>query len=292
MTAALCLDLGGTNLRAALAQVGREGDAAALGHWPAPEDLAAFQRLVAGLIDAHTVSRVGIAVPGLASGSTCLWAPNLPYLDGQDLALVFPGITVTLGNDAHFALLAEAALGAARNAADVILLAIGTGIGSAVLADGRIVHGAGGAAASFGWACADPADAGDDARGWLERNAAGTTLDAIARRAGLKDGRALIAAARAGDGAALERLEKPSAALGAAIAGAVALLGSRSVIVSGGVAEGIDVLGPLILRVLERHLPPHLRAITLGPAQFGARSSLVGAGLAAHGHPFWTGRRR
>jgi hypothetical protein len=28
----------------------------------------------------------------------------------------------------------------------------------------------------------------------------------------------------------------------------------------------------------------------LGPAQFGARSSLVGAGLAAHGHPFWTGR--
>jgi hypothetical protein len=127
MTAALCLDLGGTNFRAALAQVGREGDAAVLGHWPAPEDLASFQRLVAGLIDAHTVSRVGIAVPGLASGSTCLWAPNLPYLDGQDLALVLPGITVTLGNDAHFALLAEAALGAARNAADVILLAIGTG---------------------------------------------------------------------------------------------------------------------------------------------------------------------
>lgn len=290
MTAALCLDLGGTNFRAALAQVGREGDAVTLGHWPAPEDLAAFQSLVAGLIDAHTVSRVGIAVPGLASGSTCLWAPNLPYLDGQDLALVFPGITVTLGNDAHFALLAEAALGAARNAADVILLAIGTGIGSAVLADGRIVHGRGGAAASFGWACADPADAGDDARGWLERNAAGTTLDAIGRRAGLKDGRELIAAARAGDGAALDGLEKPSAALGAAIAGAVALLGSQSVIVSGGVAEGIDVLGPLILRVLERHLPPHLRAIALGPAQFGARSSLVGAGLAAHGHPFWTGR--
>jgi len=40
------------------------------------------------------------------------------------------------------------------------------------------------------------------------------------------------------------------------------------------------VLGPLILRVLERHLPPHLRAIALGPAQFGARSSLIGAGLA------------
>jgi hypothetical protein len=28
----------------------------------------------------------------------------------------------------------------------------------------------------------------------------------------------------------------------------------------------------------------------LGPAQFGARSSLVGAGLAAHDHPVWTER--
>ena len=209
------------------------------------------------------MSRIGVAVPGLASGSACLWAPNLPYLDGLDLARMFSGVTVALGNDAQLALLAEAALGAARNAADVILLAIGTGIGSAVLADGRIVHGPGGAAASFGWACADPADPGDPNLGWLERNASGTALDAIARRAGLTDARALIAAARAGDRAARKALEKPCAALGAAIAGAVALLGSQSVIVSGGVAEGIDALAPLILPVLKRHLPPHLRAITL-----------------------------
>ena len=113
------------------------------------------------LIDAHGVSRVGVAVPGLASGSVCGWVPNLPYLDGLDLARMFPGVTVALGNDAQLALLAEAALGAARGASDVILLAIGTGIGSAVLADGRIVRGRGGAAASFGWACADPSDPGD-----------------------------------------------------------------------------------------------------------------------------------
>jgi glucokinase len=291
MTLALCFDLGGSHLRAALAEAGREAETEALGHWPAPADLQTFQRRVAGLIEAHAASRIGVAVPGLASGSTCHWAPNLPYLDGRDLVLLFPGVAVALGNDAHFALLAEAALGAARNYADVILLAIGTGIGSAVLVDGRIVRGHGGAATSFGWACADPADPGDDALGWLERNASGTTLDAIAKRAGLINGRELIAAARAGDRSALEVLEKPSAALGAAIAGAVALLGSQSVIVSGGVAEGIDLLGPLVLRVLRRNLPPHLRAIAVGPAQFGARASLVGAGLAAHGHPLWNGGR-
>jgi glucokinase len=288
MTLALCVDLGGTRLRAALLEA--QGKVELLGDWPAPADLEALRRRVADLIDAHGVSRIGVAVPGLASGSVCRWAPNLPYLDGLDLARLFFGVTVALGNDAQLALLAEAALGAARNESDVILLAIGTGIGSAVLADGRIVHGPGGAAASFGWACVDPADAGDDALGWLERNASGTALDAIARRAGWTDARALIAAARAGDCAGREALDKPCAALGAAIAGAVALLGARSVIVSGGVAEGIDALAPRILPVLKLHLPPHLRDVTLAPAEFGARASLIGAGLAAHGHPLWAGQ--
>jgi glucokinase len=287
MTLALCVDLGGTRLRAALLEA--QGKVELLGNWSAPANLEAFRRRVADLVDAHGVSRIGVAVPGLASGSVCSWAPNLPYLDGLDLARLSFGVTVALGNDAQLALLAEAALGAARDASDVILLAIGTGIGSAVLADGRIVHGPRGAAASFGWACVDPADAGDHALGWLERNASGTALDAIARRAGWTDGRALTAAARAVDDAALKALEKPAAILGAAIAGAVALLGSQSVIVSGGVAEGIDALAPLILPVLKRHLPPHLRDVTLSPAQFGAHSSLIGAGLAAHGHPLWAG---
>jgi glucokinase len=291
MTAALCFDLGGTNLRAALAQAGHEGDALALGHWPAPRNLATFQREVASLIAEHGASRVGMAIPGLASGDVSLWVPNLPYLDGQDLGRLFPGVSIALGNDAQFALLAEAALGAARDVADAVLVAIGTGIGSAVLADGRIVRGQGGAAASFGWACADPLDAGNGAHGWLERHAAGPAFDAIARTKGLADGRALIAAARAGDRGARSALEKPCAALSAALAGAVAMLGSRSVIVSGGLADGIDVLAPLILRVLRRHLPPHLRKVRLDPAHFGARASLVGAGLAALGHPLWTGLR-
>jgi glucokinase len=142
----LCVDLGGTRLRAALLSAACEAEP--LGDWPAPADMEAFLRRVGSLIGAHGASRIGVAVPGLASGSVCGWAPNLPYLNGLDLGRMFSGVTVALGNDARLALLAEAALGAARDASDVILLAIGTGIGSAVLADGRIVHGRGGAAAS------------------------------------------------------------------------------------------------------------------------------------------------
>ena len=219
MTAALCIDLGGTRLRAALAEAGREGEAAELGDWPAPADLKNFRHRVAGLIEARGASHVGVAVPGLAAGSACVWAPNLPYLDGQDFSLLFPDVTVALGNDAQLALLAEAALGAAQNAADVILLAIGTGIGSAVLSDGRIVHGARGAAASS-WPGLRRSQRSRVTKrsGWLERSASGSALDDAARSAALANGRALIAAARGGNSAALNALTKPSAALGAALA--------------------------------------------------------------------------
>jgi len=288
MSAALSFDLGGTNFRAALVEAGREGEAETLGRWPAPRDLISFQRAVAALIHEHGASRIGLAIPGLASGAACSWVPNLPYLNGEDMSRLFPGVAVALGNDAQLALLAEAALGGAQGVADAILVAIGTGVGSAVLADGRIVRGAGGAAASLGWACADPRDPGDDSHGWLERHAAGPVFDALARRAGLADGRALIACARAGDRAASEALEPPCAALGAALAGPVAMLGSRAAIVSGGLAESVDALAPLILKTLRRHLPPHLRAVSLAAARFGPRASLVGAALAAIGHPLWT----
>ena len=130
----------------------------------------------------------------------------------SSMALILPRSSRTLrvvaGNDAHFALLAEAAAGAARGVGNAVLIAIGTGIGSAVLADGRILRGEGGAAASFGWACADLGDAGDDAHGWLERVASGTALDRIAAGLGAADGPALVGRARDGDAKALAALDR------------------------------------------------------------------------------------
>lgn len=288
MSAALAIDLGGTNLRAGLSR--DAGEPTPLGHWRAPTDLAGFRDRIGGLIGEHAVTRLGIAIPGLAAGTKSAWVPNLPYLDGEDMTDLFPGVRVAIGNDAHMALLAEAALGAARDSDDAILLAIGTGIGSAVLADRRIVRGASGGATSFGWACADPSDSGDEAHGWLERHASGRALDAIACEQGHDDGATLIAAARSGDTDAVRSLETPAAALGTALAGAVALLGTRLVVVSGGVADSLDILGPMIGRHLARQLPPHLRAVAIVEGRYGAGASLVGAGLAAQGHALWTGR--
>ncbi len=283
----LAVDLGGTRYRAGLATMAAPADVESIGEWPAPATRAEFVALLTRQLADHGATRLGIGVPGLARDTVCRWVPNLPYLDGLDLRDVFPGISIGLGNDAQLALLAEASAGAAAGLSDAILLAIGTGIGSAVLAGGRIVAGSNGGACSFGWAVADADDSGEDRSGWLERHSSGRALDAAAISIGLADGTALVTAARTGDASAIAALAAPMRALGTALAGAVALLDPAAVILAGGVAASLDVLAPLILEPLRRHLPPHLRGIELRPGQFGPRAGLVGAAFAGARGATW-----
>lgn len=276
----LAIDLGGTRLRAGVASVAQPAELKVIADGPAPRDRESLLVAIRGHLSASGASRLGLGVPGLARDTTCTWIPNLGYLDGLDLGATFPDVSVAVGNDAHFALVAEATSGAAASVEDAILLAIGTGIGSAVIAGGRIVTGSSGAAASFGWASASADDAGEDVSGWLERHASGRALDIAAAQIGLADGAALVEAARKGDAAARTALEPPMHALGTALVGAVALLDPSVVILAGGVARSLDVLGPMILAPLRRQLPRHLRGIDLKAGHFGAQAGLVGAAIA------------
>jgi glucokinase len=283
----LAIDLGGTRYRAARAARDNPAELEFLGEWPAPATRTAFLEMVKRQLADLGATRLGIGIPGLATGTTCRWVPNLPYLDGLDLGEAFPGLAVGLGNDAQLALLAETAAGAAKGFSDVILLAIGTGIGSAVMTDGCIVAGSNGGACSFGWASADIADGGEDRSGWLERQASGRALDAVAKGIGLESGTALVEAARRGEPAALHVLAAPMQALGTALAGAVALLDPQAIILAGGVATSLDVLEPMILAALRRQLPPHLRGIRLRPGEFGPHAGIVGASFAGAMGPAW-----
>jgi predicted NBD/HSP70 family sugar kinase len=287
MTRVLAIDLGGTNLRAGFF-TGDVSELRVIAQEPAPasrDDLV--QRLSALKGEAGGIDAIGIAVPGLVEGTTCRWIPNLPYLDGLDFQSVLPDLSIGIGNDAQIALLAEASVGAAHGMSDAILLSIGTGIGSAVLANGAIVAGAHGGACSFGWASGDADDPGDERSGWLERVASGRALDAIAARLGLASGGELIAAARRGDPAASFALDLPCRQLGMALSGAVGLLDPQAIIVAGGIAEALDVLGPAILSAMRERLPAHLRGIELRAGAFGPRAALVGAALAGAAGKEW-----
>jgi len=306
MAVVLGIDLGGTRLRAAWTPATRTAgpaqaplDVRALGEEPAPQTAAQL----AARVDAHAeaaraasggdVVAIGVTIPGLVDGTVCRWVPNLAYLDGLDLAtLLAPAgdgrTTVVAGNDAQLALLAEAANGAASGTRDAILVAVGTGIGSAVLSQGRIARGAHGGACSFGWACADLSDPGDERSGWLERQASGRALDALgATLRPPRDGAGLIGAARDGDEAALTALRPAVDALGATLAGAVALLDPEVVLLAGGVAAATDVLQPLLREALAPRLPRHLRDVPVRAGAFGPGAGIAGALIAARSGPTW-----
>lgn len=289
---AIGIDLGGTWLRVATGE--DDGRIADVVRQPAPttrEELrAAVLAAVDQLDDSGDVVVAGCAVAGLAADRRCEWVPNLPFLDGCDLGELFAGTrvaTTVAANDAHLSLLAERVLGAASGVDNAVLLAIGTGIGSAVLADGRIVRGAEGAACSFGWASADLADPGDERSGWLERHAAGRALDELATAHGHAEGSALTAAARAGDELATGAVDGVGAVLGTALAGVVGLLAPGVIVVTGGVGAAGDVLFPPLRSALDRALPAHLRAVPVLTGQLGADAALTGALLAARRPTWW-----
>src|SRR5690606_35089071 len=144
----LAIDLGGTNYRAGSASRDNPAAVTTLGEWAAPTTRDAFLDMLRTQLETLGAKRLGLGIPGLATGTVCRWVPNLPYFDGRDLAEALPGIEIGLGNDAQLALLAEVGAGAAKGLTDVVLLAIGTGIGSSVMSCGRIVAGAGGGACS------------------------------------------------------------------------------------------------------------------------------------------------
>jgi predicted NBD/HSP70 family sugar kinase len=287
----LGIDLGGTRFRAALAPTDDVTALAALGRWPSPASLDDFAARLVQLVETSRPAAIGVTVPGLVADTVCRFVPNLPFLDGVDLQKLLPasGPPLVAANDAQLAMLAEATHGAARSVSDAIMLAIGTGIGSAVLADGRVLRGAHGGACSFGWACADMTDPGDPRHGWLERTASGKAFDAAALAdLGAEDGVRLIEAARAGDRAARAAIDRLAAAIGTTLAGAIALVDPARVLFAGGVSGALDVLAPGILAAARRQLPAHLHAIQLAAAAFGAEAGLVGAAVAAvRGREWW-----
>ncbi|MEP7114464.1 MAG: ROK family protein [Ilumatobacteraceae bacterium] len=291
------VDLGGTHLRAVIAPPKGSFDPSATQlRVETPRSLDAFVECVAGVIDraggARVVTAIGVGIPGLVEGAVSRWVPNLPFLDGVDLTGLWPVATVA-ANDAQLSLLAESTTGAVAGQASAILLALGTGIGSAVLAEGRIVRGSSGGACSFGWACADQSDPGSDRHGWLERHASGSALDALADKLATGSiGTDLVAAARRNEPSALAAVQQAGAALGVALAGAVALLDPAAVVVSGGVTAAWDVLSMPVEVAMRRHLPPHLRAVPVVVGTHGAAAGIIGAVEAARRQPQWWELRR
>jgi glucokinase len=103
---------------------------------------------------APDVQAIGFGIPSLVEWETGVsrWSNHLPLADVpfRDLMSERLGLPVVVDNDANMALLAEHRSGAARDARHAVLIALGTGIGSGLLLEGRIYRGATGVGAELG----------------------------------------------------------------------------------------------------------------------------------------------
>ncbi|GII82515.1 glucokinase [Sphaerisporangium siamense] len=269
------VDVGGTSVRVLTETAGVRGEPVAA---PVASGYEEFLDQLAALLPAGPRA-VTVGLPGTSAAGVPAFVPALPWLAGRPLAgdlAARAGAPVTLALDGHLTLLAEAAEGAAKGLRSAVLIAVGTGVGGALLVNGRIWRGAHGSAGSWGW-LPTPVPP-DPHQGPFERVAAGSTLPG---------GPALVAAARSGDGDALAMLDDYAGHLGRGIAALASGLDPDVVLVGGGMADAMDVLGPLLDAHVARWASPDGRRVPVRAAALGSRAGVVGALLAARRGEEW-----
>lgn len=312
MAVMLGADIGGTKI--AVGQVDRDGrlrgDLLRFPSATGGQD-ALVESIIAALeqgregAGATEVAGIGLACAGTVDrvrGSIVV-SPNLPLVDAPLVELVGGalGLPVVLDNDANLAALAEARVGAAAGRRQVIMLTLGTGVGGGLILDGRLYHGATGAAGELGHmvvrAGGEPCRCGS--RGCLEAYASGRALERLARNLAHEgapgsralaelavrdelDGEAVGRLAQQGDPGALAAVEEVGRWLGVGLGSLVNIFNPEMIVVGGGLGTlGELVLGPARPVMIQTGLSPNKDAVRVVPAALGNKAGALGAGLLA-----------
>src|SRR5256714_1313142 len=197
-------------------------------------------------------------------------APNLPGWGRHGLVEAVReelGTNVTFENDVNLAALAEREHGHGRNVANFVFLGIGTGIGLALVIDGRLYRGAHGAAGEVAYlplGPGDPRDPSNRRRGAFEEAAAAAGIVRLAKDLGMRapiTAERVLAAARRGDGTAAKVVQAEAERLGLAIATIVPVLDPELVILGGGIGRNGDLLLGPIENELRQLLPFRPRVV-------------------------------
>ncbi|MGB5961056.1 MAG: ROK family protein [Coleofasciculaceae cyanobacterium] len=224
---------------------------------------------------------IGIGTPGPvdASGRITRIAINLPGWHDIPLAdwlEAKTGYPTILANDANCAGLGEAWLGAGRQFQHLILLTLGTGVGGAVILDGKLFTGHQGAGAELGLITFNPdgPNCASGNQGSLEQY---TSVQAIRRRTG-KEPHELGEMARNGDKYALEFWQSYGRDLGVGLASLIYILTPEAVIIGGGVSASAEFFLPAAKTEIERRVLAICRAnLQLIVAELGNTAGMVGA---------------
>jgi glucokinase len=227
---------------------------------------------------------LGLSAPGLAARDRRAIAHlpgRLHGLEGLEwTSFLCRSQLVPVTNDAQASLLGEAWLGAARGLRDVVLLTLGTGVGGAILADGKLLRGHIGRAGHFGHACLDvhsPHKSIVGTPGALECAIGNYN---IRERSGgrFATTHELIAAFRDGDDSARDVWLKSIRALACALASFINIIDPEAIIIGGGIAQCGDALfEPLREELARIEWRPAGHSVRLMPAALGEWAGAIGA---------------
>jgi len=245
---------------------------------------------------------IGLGIPGLIDFTTGVVEilPNFPKMKGfpiiDELKKYF-SYKLRYENDASAALLGEYRFGAGKGVDDLICFTLGTGIGGAVLIDGKLLRGPEGFAGELGHITLDPDGplCGCGNRGCLEASA---SASAIVRRAKeiisegkiktslsnyLERGEELNASivaqeANKGDLLAQKVYEEAGKWLGIAIGSLANIFNVHLFLVGGGIANAGDILfNPMKDEAFKRALPGIRDKIEIKKFKLGEDAGIIGA---------------
>lgn len=310
MRFALAIDLGGTKVVAAV--VSEEGTITSYSTRPTEAQKGgdwvlnrikeeALEALEKSKIHPSQLLGVGMGTPGVVDterGVMLSEAVNIPEWKGRNLKEELErvlGVTVFVENDANAAGLGEFVFGAGKGAKSLVFVALGTGIGGAVILNGELVRGSSFAAGELGHISIDPNGlrCGCGNYGCIELYASGPAIAQRAREYVLKGAKTklstmvapeeltaehVVRAAQEGDLLAQSVLAEAGRLLGVTLAGVVNLLNPDRIVIGGGVAQaGEWILEPVRWEVKRRALPDATKNLKILQAALGTNAGVLGA---------------
>ncbi len=225
------------------------------------------------------VRGIGVGAPNGNYYTGCVaFAPNLAWAAGQSVELAaklsaqMGGIPVSLTNDANAAAVGEMTYGAARGLKDFIMITLGTGVGSGIVIDGKVVYGHDGFAGELGHVCVVRNGGrlcGCGKTGCLETYCSATGvartarewLDATDEPSLLRDveeisSKSVYDAAKAGDALAKRIFEYTGKLLGRSFADFIAFSAPEAIVLFGGLARAKEYLYEPMLNAMNDNVLP------------------------------------
>lgn len=302
---ALGIDVGGTTTKAGIvtetgeivARVSRSSETSAA----TKGALGVADELLEQTGDVDVVA-IGVGAAGFVEGSSITFSPNLTY-DDPNLGAALEARTslpVVVDNDANAAAWGERTFGSARGTQHVAMVTIGTGIGSGFVVDGKLLRGAGGAAAELGHTIVDPSgpQCSCGLKGCLEQFASGLAIARWAREAVAADPQTSILSfagsideitaehvarsAREYDETARAVLRRAGRALGVGLSNVANIFDPEVIVLAGSVTlAGEPFLGPARDELARMTAAQRRRPMRLVLSTLGGDAGILGAAALA-----------